>query len=175
MPNRILSLLFLCVIILLSTSCTNNKKQESIASSGVSAQQAPSPSSRDLPPQYDDQTEPTQGNKKGKKFKGNKSSDSEMGAPNASNTSIPAKVLKVLEYIKKNNEAPAGYVGGRTFQNRERILATKDANGSKIKYQEWDVNPKKQGKNRGAERLITGSDGRAWYTEDHYQSFVEVK
>ena len=168
MPNRILSLLFLCVILLLSISCTNNKKQEGVASSGVSAQQAPSP-------QYDDQTEPTQGSKKGKKYKGNKSSDSEIGATNASNTTIPAKVLKVLEYIKKNNEAPAGYVGGRTFQNRERILATKDANGSKIKYQEWDVNPKKQGKNRGAERLITGSDGRAWYTEDHYQSFVEVK
>jgi ribonuclease T1 len=168
MPNRILSLLFSCVIILLSTSCTNSKKQENITSSGVSAQQAPSP-------QYDDQTEPTQGNKKGKKYKGNKSSDLEIGAPNASNTSIPAKVFKVLEYIKKNNEAPSGYVGGRNFQNRERVLATKDVNGSKIKYQEWDVNPKKQGKNRGAERLVTGSDGRAWYTEDHYQSFVEVK
>jgi ribonuclease T1 len=175
MPNRILSLLFSCIILLLSTSCTNSKKRETVASSGVSAQQTSSPSSRDLQPQYDDQTEPTQDNKKGKKYKGNKASDSGLMAPSAANSAIPAKVYKVLDYIKKNGEAPDGYVGGRIFQNRERVLATKDATGSRIKYQEWDVNPKKQGKNRGAERLITGSDGRAWYTEDHYQSFVEVK
>ena len=68
-----------------------------------------------------------------------------------------------------------GYVGGRNFQNRERQLDIKDATGKKIKYQEWDVNPKIQGKNRGTERIITGSDNRAWYTNDHYQSFVEIK
>jgi ribonuclease T1 len=174
MPNRILSLIFSCIILLLSTSCTNNKKQEGIASSGVSAQQAP-PRVVGAGSQYDDQTEPTQSNKKGKKYKGNKASDSGLMSPNAANTAIPAKVYKVLEYVKKNNESPVGYVGGRVFQNRERVLASKDASGSKIKYQEWDVNPKKQGKNRGAERLITGSDGRAWYTENHYQTFVEVK
>jgi guanyl-specific ribonuclease Sa len=34
---------------------------------------------------------------------------------------------------------------------------------------------KAEGRNRGAERLVTGSDGRAWYTGDHYRTFTEVK
>jgi ribonuclease T1 len=80
-----------------------------------------------------------------------------------------------LKYIREHNDAPDGYVGGRNFQNREGRLDKKDASGKKIAYQEWDVNPKKRGVNRGAERLITGSDNRAWYTSDHYKNFQEVK
>jgi ribonuclease T1 len=93
----------------------------------------------------------------------------------ANDSRIPPKVYKVLAYIVKNNAAPDGYVGGRTFQNRERRLPDRANSGKKIKYQEWDVNPKKQGVNRGAERLVTGSDNRYWYTRDHYDSFIEVK
>lgn len=91
------------------------------------------------------------------------------------NAQIPKKVYTVLNYIRQNGTAPAGYVGGRTFQNRERKLPLRDAKNKKIDYQEWDVNPQVRGQNRGAERLVTGSDTRAWYTKDHYQSFVEVK
>jgi ribonuclease T1 len=105
---------------------------------------------------------------------GNRATDDQT-APNAANSNIPAKVYKLLKYINENNEAPAGYVGGRIFQNREQHLQARDENNKKIKYQEWDVNPKKKGKNRGTERLITGSDGRAWYTNDHYATFTEVK
>ena len=54
-------------------------------------------------------------------------------------------------------------------------LPAQDINRNNIQYQEWDVNPKVEGQNRGTERIITGSDGRAWYTEDHYQSFTEIK
>ncbi len=88
---------------------------------------------------------------------------------------VPAKVYDVLNYVKENGKAKKGYVGGRTFQNREKILPKVDAKGQKIKYQEWDVNRKIQGKNRGAERMVTGSDGRSWYTSDHYKSFTEIK
>ena len=96
--------------------------------------------------------------------------------PNASeNSQIPAKVLRVLQYVREHREAMPGYVGGRNFQNREGRLAKKDNAGKKIQYQEWDVNPKRGGVNRGAERLVTGSDNRAWYTNDHYQNFAEVK
>jgi ribonuclease T1 len=111
---------------------------------------------------------------KGKRTKGNPSVD-DTQAPNESNTKIPAKVYKLLSYIKANGEAPDGYVGGRIFQNREGRLDKRNAEGKKITYQEWDVNPKKRGKNRGAERLVTGSDGRSWYTNDHYDTFTEVK
>ncbi len=95
--------------------------------------------------------------------------------PNVANNRIPAKVYKVLQYVREHNEAMPGYVGGRNFQNRERRLAIKDNTGKKIKYQEWDVNPKRGGVNRGVERLVTGSDNRAWYTNDHYLTFVEVQ
>ncbi len=88
---------------------------------------------------------------------------------------VPAKVYNVLEYIKAHGKAKDGYVGGRTFGNREKILPKVDSQGKKIRYQEWDVNRKIQGKNRGAERMVTGSDGRSWYTSDHYKSFTEIK
>jgi guanyl-specific ribonuclease Sa len=88
---------------------------------------------------------------------------------------IPPKVREVLAYVRKHDRAPAGYVGGRKFGNYENHLPKITPQGQRIQYQEWDVNPKKENQNRGAERLVTGSDGRAWYTRDHYNSFVEVK
>jgi ribonuclease T1 len=87
----------------------------------------------------------------------------------------PDYVLQVLDYVKQNGDAPKGYVGGRNFQNRENRLPKISNQGAKIKYQEWDVFPKEQGKNRGVERLITGSDKSAWYTKNHYKSFVRVE
>ena len=96
-------------------------------------------------------------------------------SPDNNNTEIPQKVYEVLKYIRANHQAMDGYVGGRVFTNREKIVPQVDGNGNPITYQEWDVNPKIQGQNRGAERILTGSDGRAWYTDDHYQSFKEIK
>ena len=90
-------------------------------------------------------------------------------------STIDAKVRNLLAYIQANGHAPDGYVGGRSFGNFENHLPKLDAGGKKISYQEWDVNPKIQGKNRGTQRLITGSDGRAYYTGDHYNSFTEIK
>lgn len=94
---------------------------------------------------------------------------------NYNQSEIPQKVYDVLKYIRANNRAMDGYVGGRLFSNREKIVPQFDAGGKSIQYQEWDVNPKVQGQNRGTERILTGSDGRAWYTNDHYQSFKEIK
>jgi len=91
------------------------------------------------------------------------------------NTGIPQKVYEVLKYIRANHRAMPGYVGGHIFSNREKIVPQFDETGKPIEYQEWDVNPKVQGQNRGAERILTGSDGRAWYTNDHYKSFKEIK
>ena len=91
------------------------------------------------------------------------------------NENIPAKVTEVLKYIKTNNAAMDGYVGGREFTNRQNVLPINNTNGTRIRYQEWDVNPKVQGQNRGTQRLCTGDDGRSWYTSDHYKSFTEVK
>lgn len=88
---------------------------------------------------------------------------------------VPAKVGKVLKYVDEHGKALAGYEGGRTFLNAEKHLPRKDADDKPIKYREWDVNPHRPGVNRGAERLVTGSDGSAYYTNDHYRSFKKIR
>jgi guanyl-specific ribonuclease Sa len=92
---------------------------------------------------------------------------------------VPAKVATILHHIDTAHRAPAGYEGGRRFYNEgrggERPLPQKDVEGHAIFYQEWDVNPKVPGVNRGAERLVTGSDGSAYYTSDHYRTFTKVR
>ena len=90
-------------------------------------------------------------------------------------SNIPQKAILVLQYIKQHQSAPEGYEGGRHFGNFEHNLPQFDASGRKINYQEWDINPKENGRNRGAQRIVTGSDGRAWYTPDHYSTFIEMK
>ncbi|PTR31551.1 guanyl-specific ribonuclease Sa [Rhodococcus sp. OK519] len=71
------------------------------------------------------------------------------------------------------DDAP-GTQGGRSFGNHEgRLPAT--GGGQKVRYQEWDVNRKQSGRGRDAERIVTGSDGSAWYTDDHYETFVRMR
>jgi guanyl-specific ribonuclease Sa len=89
--------------------------------------------------------------------------------------SIPAHARQTLAYIHQHGFAPPGYVGGRVFGNYEGLLPRYDARRKRIEYREWDVRPKAEGRSRGAERLVTGSDSRAWYSADHYRSFLEVK
>jgi ribonuclease T1 len=101
-----------------------------------------------------------------------RSSDTKSGAPE--------KVLFVLKYVEEHHEAPAGYEGGREFHNSggrdgEESLPRRDDRGRQVMYREWDVNRKVAGVNRGAERLITGSDGSAYYTMDHYRTFTKIR
>lgn len=96
-------------------------------------------------------------------------------APKAVPKGVPDKVLKVLEYVDQHAEAIDGYEGGRSFGNFERRLPQTDDKGRRIKYREWDVNPLRPGVNRGPERLITGSDGAAYFTDDHYANFKKVR
>jgi ribonuclease T1 len=88
---------------------------------------------------------------------------------------VPEKVLKVLVYVDEHGKAMDGYEGGRHFGNFEKVLPQTDAKGKKLQYREWDVNPLRKGVNRGPERLVTGSDGSAWYTADHYRTFNKVR
>ena len=87
---------------------------------------------------------------------------------------LPAEALHVLAYVRAHHEAPPGYEGGRRFGNYERALPQSDGSGRRIQYQEWDVHSHEAHVNRGGERIVTGSDGRAWYTGDHYQHFTEM-
>ncbi|WP_228788178.1 guanyl-specific ribonuclease [Nocardia farcinica] len=68
-----------------------------------------------------------------------------------------------------------GTKGGERWMNRDGDLPRADAAGRPITYQEWDVNPKQRNRTRDAERIVTGSDGSAWYTGDHYQTFTRMR
>ncbi len=50
-----------------------------------------------------------------------------------------------------------------------------DNAGNQIIYREYDVHPYQNGVNRGAERLVIGSDGSTYYTNDHYKTFVKIE
>ena len=114
------------------------------------------------------------GNANNARARENSNSKNQQNTDYQRNTSVPKKVYDVLKYIRANGEAMQGYVGGRTFQNREKRLSITDENGRKIRYQEWDVNPKERGRNRGTERIIT-SETKAYYTNDHYKTFQEIE
>jgi len=93
-------------------------------------------------------------------------------------SAIPAYAWDTLDYVRSHHAAPSGFQGGRYFGNYGSKGETKlplEANGRRISYQEWDVHRRRIFRSRGPERIVTGSDGRAWYTADHYCTFTEMK
>ena len=111
------------------------------------------------------------------------------GAPSASGSAVPAtstpsrrdgspsgaepaalqQARDVLAAIEARHGQPlAGYVGGRVFQNREGRLPAG-------RYREYDVHPRTPGHDRGPERLvIEQATGRAYYSADHYRTFLPL-
>ncbi len=81
----------------------------------------------------------------------------------------PEKAYDLLTQLEKRGGRPLpGYVGGRDFQNRERRLPPG-------RYREYDVNPKIRGRGRDAERIVIEQrTGKAYYTGDHYRTFVPL-
>ncbi len=80
---------------------------------------------------------------------------------------IPDKAVHVLQIVRQTGQPPEGYVGGRTFENREGRLA---AGGD---YREFDVDP--HNGQRNAERIIVEwNTKKAWYTGDHYKTFIPM-
>jgi guanyl-specific ribonuclease Sa len=92
---------------------------------------------------------------------------------------VPPKAQTVLNQVKAGKgNAPAGYKGNKPFQNDGRdggqILPKTDGAGKPITYKEYDVNPFQKGTNRGSERVVVGSDGKAYYTDNHYRTFTPM-
>ena len=93
-------------------------------------------------------------------------SSSSTASPVA-DSSVPQKALNVLNVVRSTGLPPEGYVGGRVFQNREGHLPP---GGD---YREFDVDPHNGGRN--AERIIVEwNTKKAWYTGDHYQTFIPL-
>jgi len=91
---------------------------------------------------------------------------------------IPQNASDALKTIRQTNAAPKGHKGGVTFANDGRgggqVLPKLDSSGKPINYQEFDVSPFQKGVNRGTDRIVTGSDGKAYFTNDHYRTFIEI-
>ncbi|MDV6210724.1 MULTISPECIES: ribonuclease domain-containing protein [Rhodococcus] len=106
-------------------------------------------------------------------------SSSAVKTTQQTNSDAPTRVLATLVEIDAGRwpdsaNAP-GTKGGITFRNSEGRLPAVGAGGGRVVYQEWDVNAKKNGQGRDAERIVTGNDGSAWYTLDHYDTFVRIR
>lgn len=61
-------------------------------------------------------------------------------------------------------------IGGDRFGNREGLLPKEQGRS----YTECDLNTHGES-SRGAERLIFSNDGLYFHTEDHYETFTEVR
>lgn len=96
----------------------------------------------------------------------------ESAAESSTDARVPVPPLKAQEILQavqtRHGDPLPGYVGGRTFQNRERRLPPG-------RYREYDVNPKLPGHNRGPERIVIEQrTGKAYYTGDHYVTFLPL-
>lgn len=92
--------------------------------------------------------------------------------PGTAGSAAPVALERAREVLAaieaQGGAALAGYVGGRAFHNRERRLPAG-------RYREYDLHPRVPGQDRGAERLvIERTTGRAYYTGDHYRTFVPL-
>lgn len=81
----------------------------------------------------------------------------------------PEKAYALLEALKQRHGEPLpGYIGGRLFQNREHRLPMG-------RYKEYDVNRRVPGRSRDAERIVVEQNtGKAYYTDDHYRTFLPL-
>ena len=89
--------------------------------------------------------------------------------PTAIERTAPENAYDLLEVLQRRKGEPLpGYVGGMVFHNRERRLP-------RGRYKEYDVNRRVPGRSRGAERLVIEQDtGKAYYTGDHYRTFLPL-
>jgi hypothetical protein len=71
------------------------------------------------------------------------------------------------------------YMGGSAYGNisaKDCVLLPEwdHGNTSRIHYTEYDIRPFTQLHLRGAERVVVGTDGRKYYTDDHYKTFKRI-
>lgn len=85
----------------------------------------------------------------------------------------------VLNRVDAKGSPLPGYKGGKVWDNNgtqgAQVLPRSGADGSAVTYKEWDLTQKVKGVDRDGRRLVTGSDGSAYYTTDHYVSFIQIR
>jgi len=89
-------------------------------------------------------------------------------------TNVPRAAYIAVLYFQRFKHGPPSYIQVRKFETIEGLLPTHDQTGNVIQYYESDLFPALQGINRGIQRIVVGSDGSAYYTDDHYRTFVRI-
>lgn len=87
------------------------------------------------------------------------------GLPAISESQLPAEARRTLALIRAGGPYDYRQDNG-IFGNFERILPRRDSGY----YREYTV-PTPGESDRGARRIVTGSAGEKYYTQDHYDSF----
>jgi len=82
---------------------------------------------------------------------------------------LPAEARETLALISKGGPFPYPR-DGIDFGNRERLLP-RQARGY---YREYTVKTPGS-RDRGARRIVAGSNGEYYYTDDHYASFRRIR
>jgi ribonuclease T1 len=96
------------------------------------------------------------------------STDPLSGLPWVAVRDLPPEARETLELIESGGPFPYER-DGAVFQNREGILPGEPSGY----YHEYTVETAGSD-DRGARRIVTGSDGERYYTDDHYESFRRI-
>ncbi len=81
---------------------------------------------------------------------------------------LPLEAQQTLKNIEKGGPFPYAK-DGATFHNREGKIPEKEPGY----YREYTVETP-GASNRGARRIIVGKNGEKYYTDDHYETFMEI-
>jgi ribonuclease T1 len=82
---------------------------------------------------------------------------------------LPQEAAETLERIADGGPFPFDR-DGIVFENREGLLPDEPSGY----YREYTVVTPGED-DRGARRIVTGRGGEAYYTDDHYDSFVRIR
>jgi ribonuclease T1 len=82
---------------------------------------------------------------------------------------LPAEARATLELIKAGGPFPYKQ-DHRAFGNRERLLPKR----GRGYYHEYTVRTP-GARDRGARRIVAGTGGEYYYTDDHYRSFRRIR
>lgn len=89
--------------------------------------------------------------------------------PAVARSELPPEAQATLRLVAAGGPYPYRQ-DGRVFSNRERLLPVRERGF----YREYTVvTPGSD--DRGARRVVTGRDGRHYYTDDHYRTFSRIQ
>lgn len=99
---------------------------------------------------------------------GDGGTDPDSGLPIIQVADLPPEAAETLSLIDSGGPFPYDR-DGVTFENREDILPPQDEGY----YKEYTVETPGSD-DRGARRIVTGSSGEFYWTDDHYSSFSRI-